>query len=122
MLVRDELEVPIVVIAERRQIVGGGCKKADRVVGQRRGRPVGVIRVVGEDDLGDFGHLPAERLREPAVHSLRELGELLGDRLEASVIVNVKVRRLERPPLEIRIACRSCRRTQPGVSEKEDDE
>src|SRR4029079_6769132 len=43
VLVRDELEVPVVDVAQGRQIVRRGDIQANRVVGQRGRRPIGAI-------------------------------------------------------------------------------
>ena len=106
VLVRDELEVPIVVVAERREIVGRRHVQADGVVRERGRRTVGVVGVVGEDDLGDLGRFATERVREPVVARPRRCAAiLLGDGLEPLVVVDAKVGRLDRPPFEVRIAC-----------------
>ncbi len=46
VLVRDELEVPVVDVAERRHVVGRGDVQPDRVVRQRRRRAVRAVGLI----------------------------------------------------------------------------
>ena len=61
VLVRDELEVPVVDVAERRHVVGRGDVERDGVVRQRGRRAVGAVGLVGEDDLGASRSGPSRR-------------------------------------------------------------
>ena len=43
VLVGEERQIPVVVVAERGEVVGRGDVEADGVEGQRRGRAVGRV-------------------------------------------------------------------------------
>ena len=66
VLVRDELEVPVVVVAERREIVGRGHEEVNRVVGQRGRRAVGVVGVVGRGRSRSTPSAPSRERRTGA--------------------------------------------------------
>jgi hypothetical protein len=106
VLVGDQLELPIVVVAERRQIFGRRHPHVNRVVGERVGVPVGVVGVIAQHDVRDVVELVPQDRCEPRVHPLGHGGDLLRRRLEPFVIVDAEVRRLDRPPLEIGITRR----------------
>jgi hypothetical protein len=103
-LVGDELVQPVVVVAERRHIVGGGREQLDRVVGHCARRAVGELRVIGEDHLDDFSRGIVEVRRKDRVSALADSRHALPQWLEAAVEVDAKVRSLDRVPLEARIA------------------
>ena len=110
----SELGVPVVVVAESaRGRRARSTKRRMVLYGTAIGRAVGVVGVVGEDDLGEARHLPSERAREPVVDAFGDRSDPLGYRLEPLVIVDAKMRRLDRPPLEIGIARGLCGRTEP---------
>ena len=104
VLVGDELEVPVVHVAERRDVVRRRDVEGDRVVRERRSGAVRRVRLVGEDDLGPLRRGPADGGLEARVDVLAEIGDVLGDRLFARVVRNAEVFRLDRVPCQRREA------------------
>ena len=99
-LVGDELEVPVVHVAERREVVRRGDVEGDRVVREHRRRAVGRVRLVGEDDLGPLDRRPADGGLEARVDVLAEVGDVLATGCFARVVRDAEVRRLDRVPGE----------------------
>ena len=64
VLVGDELEVPVLGVAQRGQIVRRGDVQADRVVRERAGGAVRGVGLIGEEELA--GELVAEPPAWPA--------------------------------------------------------
>ena len=98
VLVRDELEVPVVDVAERRHVLGRGHEEANRVVRQCAGRAVRALARVSEDDLpvGSPGVQPTAA--HAVVDPLGDVGDVLRDRLEARVVGDPEVLRLDDAP------------------------
>ncbi len=108
VLVADETEVPVVVIAQRGHVVRRGHEQPHRVVRHRGGRAVGFVGPVGDHHLGDLARLPAQLLRHASVQALEHVGDALGDGLAALVEVHAEVRRVDGEPRAIRIVCGAC--------------
>ena len=103
VLVRHELEVPVVDVAERRHVLRRGDEETDRVVGKGRGRSVRALGVVDELDLGDVLRRVTGGHGHVAVDALRDRRDVLGGALDARVVRDAEVRRLDLPPLELRV-------------------
>ena len=109
VLVRDQLEIPVVHVAQRRHIVRRGYVQGDRVVRQRRGRTIGAIGLVGEDDLGlRVGRRwPADRGHQATVDGLGERRDVGGNLVLGRVVVDAEVPGLDRLPQQLRVVRRA---------------
>ncbi len=107
VLVRDELEVPVVDVPERRHVVGRGHVEPDRVVGKRSGRAVRAVGLVGEDDLGLLARRPPYGGHEARVDRLCERRHVLRDFVLGRIVVDSKVLGFERLPQKLRIVRRA---------------
>ena len=104
VLVRDELEIPIIHVAERRQIIGRRDVEANGVV-RKRGR--GAVRVVGGIGQQDFGAgvegIQPTSSRELVENVLRDCGHVLRDHARLRRVRDVEVLRANRLVDDVRI-------------------
>ena len=103
VLVRDELEVPVVDVAERGHIVGRGDVETHGVERKGRGGTVGGVGLVREDDLGALARRPADRGDETPVDGLCQVPHPSRDLILGGVVGDAEVGRLRRAPLELGI-------------------
>ena len=103
VLVRQQAEVPVIVIRERREIARGCDEELDLVVGDRDRGTVGRVGVIRQQDLGDVVGAMAERTAKPLVNGFAESGDTHRNGLESGVVRDVKVAGLEGPTVKLRI-------------------
>lgn len=117
-LVRDEEQVPILMIAQQRLIHRWPRVHEDAVRGKRRGRPVGVIHAVRDDDI----HYAARRRKfggEPRVGQFCVGQGSAREGFQLRREMHAQARRRERTPREIGPHLCASRRHAGGEQQRE---
>jgi len=122
VLVGDELEVPVVHVAQRGHVVGRRDVELDGVERERRGRAVGAVGLIRQCNLGLLvrARRPAHDGHQAVEDRLGQRRHVLRDLVLRRVVVDAKVLGLDRLPQELRIVGRV--RAAGRDAEREDEE
>ncbi len=120
VLVHDQIEQPVVVVAENREGFGRGGVQHDAVVGQRLRRAVRGVGVVDQHDVRRAVGRVREPRHERGVRLLGAAGEALRQLAERPVVVDREVRRPHGSPHQARVVGAGHAREEQGEGDGRD--